>query len=124
MHVIYDAIHGLASSLRAMTFFQYSNAILGAGTVVLMIKFISQITKNRIAGIITGIFFGFTWGMLHYSSDANIYILILFLMLLVALLIGTVAKVAKYVDSVNLMKYNWVLRDLNCHAEKHNVLKA
>ncbi|MFH1514144.1 MAG: hypothetical protein ABIG42_01660 [bacterium] len=70
-----------------MTFFQISNAILGAITVVLMIKFISQITKNRIAGIITGIFFGFTWGMLHYSSDANIYILILFLMLLVALLI-------------------------------------
>ena len=87
MHVIFDALHSIIPSLRAMTFFQLSNAILGGLTVYLMIKFVSLISGNRIAGIIIGLMFGFSWGMLHYSADANIYIIILLLMLVAAILI-------------------------------------
>ena len=83
MHILYGAIHYFFPALRAMPFLQFLNAILGGLSVYLLIRFVHSITNNLPAGILAGAFFGFSWGMLNWATDANIYILVIALMLVV-----------------------------------------
>jgi len=81
MHYLYSAFHYIFPFLRAMVFLQAFNALCGGLSVFLMIRIVSSITKNQIAGIIAGLALGLSWGMLHYATDANVYVPVLTLAL-------------------------------------------
>ena len=82
MHYLYSTFHSILPSLRAMVFLQAFNALCGGLSVFLMIRIVSSITKNQIAGIIAGLALGLSWGMLHYAADANVYVPVLTLTLI------------------------------------------
>jgi len=81
MHYLYSTFHSILPSLRAMVFLQAFNALCGGLSVFLIIRIVSSITKNQIAGIIAGLALGLSWGMLHYAADANVYVPVLTLAL-------------------------------------------
>lgn len=84
MHLLFNAIHIVIPGLSALEFMQFFNAILGGACVCLVIRIIRKLHCNLTVAIITGLFFGLSWGMIHFSTDANIYIPVLFLILLCA----------------------------------------
>ena len=87
MHLIYGALHAILPSISAMTFLQVSNAIMGGLIIFTLIQLVRRISGSNLAGNIAGLALGFTWGMMNYAADANIYILILLLMLFTGLII-------------------------------------
>jgi len=87
MHVIFDLIRAVFPDYRAMAFLQLSNAILGGLCIFLFILLVCKITRNNNAGIMSGLLLGSSWGMMHYSADANIYTLVLVFTFLTLLII-------------------------------------
>lgn len=87
MQYLYDAAKHIVPDLRAMPFICFINALLGGASVFVFIQIAHKLSKNRAISILTGLFFGFSWGMMNYSSDSNIYILALFIILLAARII-------------------------------------
>ena len=81
MHLLFNAIHLVIPGLSALEFMQFFNAILGGACVCLVIRITMKLHFNFTVAIITGLFVGLSWGMIHFSTDANIYIPVLFLVL-------------------------------------------
>ena len=84
MHHLYNLIHAVIPGLSALAFMQFVNAAIGGTCVFLLIRIAKKLSGNNSVAIITGLFFGLSWGMIHFSTDANIYILVLFLILFCA----------------------------------------
>jgi hypothetical protein len=87
MQNLYDAAKVIIPDLRSMPFICFINALLGGISVFVFIQIAHKLSRNRMIAILTGLFFGFSWGMMNYSSDSNIYILVLLIILLAALII-------------------------------------
>ncbi|MFH1515015.1 MAG: hypothetical protein ABIG42_06090 [bacterium] len=100
MKIIFSLLKALFPELRSLIFLSVMNAILGGLVVALLIQLLLKITKNPAISILTGILFGVSWGMMNFSTDSNIYILIVMLMILITILL---------VSGENLSRKNAVL---------------
>jgi len=87
MQYLYDGAKLIIPDLRSMPFICFINALLGGLSVFVFIQIAHKLSRSRMISILTGLFFGFSWGMMNYSSDSNIYILALFIILLAARII-------------------------------------
>ncbi len=87
MQNLYDAAKLIIPDLRAMPFLCCINALFGSISVFLFIQIAHKLSRSRMISILVGLFFGFSWGMMNYSSDSNIYILALLIILLAARII-------------------------------------
>lgn len=81
MQYLYDAAKHIIPDLRSMPFICFINALLGGISVFVFIQIAHKLSRNRAISILAGLFFGFSWGMMNYSSDSNIYILALLIIL-------------------------------------------
>jgi len=105
MHLLFNAIHLVIPGLSALEFMQFFNASIGGACVCLVIYITMKLHCNLTVAIITGLFFGLSWGMMHFSTDANIYITVLFLILLCSdiLFSSTVIDIKKTIAVVIVM---------------------
>jgi hypothetical protein len=87
MQLLFDLTRSVIPGIRSIAFLSFTNAILGGIAVPLFIKLVTRITNNYRIALWSGIFWGITWGMMTYCSDANIYILILVLILLASIVL-------------------------------------
>ncbi|MFH1514145.1 MAG: hypothetical protein ABIG42_01665, partial [bacterium] len=100
MHLIYNVIHTVLPDVRSLQVLQFTNAVLGGLSVFVLIQLAAHICQNLKVGIIIGLLFGLSWGMLHFSTDANIYILVLLLILLTAYILMASGEVTPQVATV------------------------
>ena len=87
MHILFQAVKTLLSDLRSLAFLSFTNAVLGGISVTLLIVLVRRICSNKLAPILAGLFFGVSWGMINFSTGANIYITIIVLLLAAMLVI-------------------------------------
>lgn len=87
MQLLFNLTRTIIPGIRSIAFLSFTNAILGGIAIPLFISLVNRITKNYRIALWTGIFWGITWGMMTYCSDANIYILILVLILLTSIVL-------------------------------------
>ncbi len=80
-HILFHSIKVIAPSLRSLDFLIVLNSILGGLTIFLFIRLVHKAVGNKIASIMAGLFLGVTWGMMTNSTDANIYIVMILMMI-------------------------------------------
>ncbi|MFH1514988.1 MAG: hypothetical protein ABIG42_05955 [bacterium] len=80
MHIIYNVVRSFFPDLQAIAFLSFVNAMLGGGLVYLFIRILQRFIQSSVIPILTGLFLGFSWGMMTYCADANIYILVFVLL--------------------------------------------
>jgi hypothetical protein len=87
MQLLFNLTRIIIPGIRSIAFLSFTNAILGGIAIPLFIALVARIINNCRIAVWAGIFWGFTWAMMTYCADANIYILILVLILLASLVL-------------------------------------
>ena len=62
------------SSIRGLTFFQSTNSILGALTLIYVYQLLLKLFKSPSAAFLATFFYGASFGFWHHATDANVYI--------------------------------------------------
>jgi len=87
MHILYKFFIFFFPHLKAMTFLQLISSLFGGFCFLLFFKIIFRFTNSYFTGIISALFLSLSWGFIHYSTDSNVYIALLFIMLFILYLI-------------------------------------
>jgi len=66
-----------------MTFLQLISSFFGGFCFLLFFKILFRLTNSYLISIISSLFLNLSWGFIHYSTDSNLYIALLFLMLFI-----------------------------------------
>lgn len=83
-YLLFHAFKIIIPGLRAIVFLSILNAILGGLSIILLIRLLNRLTDNWYASVLAGLFMGLCWGMMIDCTDANIYIFMLVMVLIIA----------------------------------------